>query len=183
MNKQKNRWLISTLLVLIIGNLYGFWPFALAIKNPHTLKAPNLKNKPHAPVLKQKAGTPHTLVVQTALKKLTLTYSKKQVAIKSYMMDLSMKRKKCNAHIIDRFNRDIKKMIKTNRKALKKTHGKKKGIETLEVQISGQKYFVAGRSEAGVRFLSLPREVIRMKWEEKLNCDKKPKPKKKKKIV
>ena len=151
-----------------------FGPVAQAIENQPIPENQTQKNKTHAPAQKRKTETPHTLIVSTALKKFTLTYNRKQVAIKGYMMDLSMKRKKCNAHIIDRFNQDIKKMLKTNKKSLKKNmERQKKGIETLEVQIGSQTYFLDGRSGAGLRFLSLPREITRMKWEEKLNCDKK----------
>ncbi len=117
------------------------------------------------------SSVPSTLIVKVAFKQFTLTYSKKQVAITGYMMDLSLDRKKCNAHIIDRFNQDIKKIIRTNKKALLKKNSKK-NIETLQVSIAGKIYFVRGRSKAGAIFLSLPREIVRMKWEERLNCEK-----------
>ena len=123
--------------------------------------------------LKQKARSPHTIIVQTALKKFTLIYNINQVTIKGYMMDLSLKRKKCNTHIIDRFNQDIKNMIKANKKILQNTWKGKKSIEILEVQVEGQSYFVNGRSPTGLQFLSLPKEITRMKWEEKFNCEKK----------
>ena len=119
----------------------------------------------------------HTWIVKTALKQFTLTYNRNKVAIQGYMMDLSLQRKKCSAHILDRFNKDMKTFISTHKQGLKKNLTWKKTIETLEIQIDGENYFLKGRSPAGMAFLSLPREITRMKWEEKLNCEKKKKTK------
>ena len=112
----------------------------------------------------------HSLIVKTALKQYTLTFNRNKVAIKGYMMNLSLHRKKCNAHILDRFNQDIKQIIKKYKKDLKKEWKGKQSIATLKVQIGDQHYFMDGRSKAGLVFLAVPKEIIRMKTEEKLNC-------------
>ena len=121
-----------------------------------------------------------TLIVRTALKHFILTYSKKRVAIKGHQLDLSLDRKKCNVHIIDRFNKETTQII---REALKskemKNTVKKKEIDTVEIQIEGKSYFTKFSSKIAQTFLYYPQEVIRMKWEEKFNCEKKRKVKKK----
>ena len=125
---------------------------------------------------KRRKNKSKTLIVKTALKQFTLTYNKDAIAIKGPQLDLSLNRKKCNTHIMDRFNREI---IQTIKEALKKkemkTTSKKKGINTVEIQIEGKTYFVKLSSRIGQTFLHLPKEVLRMKWEEKFNCTKKKK--------
>ena len=110
------------------------------------------------------------IIVKTHLKKFTLTYNRKKVRIEGYMMNLSLNRKKCNSHIIDRFNQDIKKIIRKYKKDLKKEWKGKKNIATLKVHLRGRQYFLNGDSKAGMVFLAIPKEIIRMKKEEKLNC-------------
>ena len=162
---------LNKYLVLLTTAFFPF--FALYSENNIPSKSKNKLNSKGANKIARVGSTlvPSILIVKTALKQFTLTYSKKQVAITGYMMDLSLDRKKCNAHIIDRFNQDIKKIIRTNKKALLKKNSKK-NIETLQVSIAGKIYFIRGRSKAGAIFLSLPREIVRMKWEERLNCEK-----------
>ena len=117
-----------------------------------------------------------TLIVKTALKQFILTYNKNRVDIKGHQMDLSLDREKCNAHIIDRFNKEIAQTIKdTLKKKEIKTTVKKKEIDTVEIQIEGKSYFTQFSSKIGQTFLYFPKEVLRMKWEEKLNCTKKSK--------
>ena len=115
-----------------------------------------------------------TLTVKTALKQYTLKYDKNKISIKGYRLDLSLKRKQCNAHIIDRFNNEIRKFIKEQMEtgAFQKTVGKT-SIETIEIQIGQKNYFISTQSKAGATFLSLPNEIIRMKWEEKIGCTQK----------
>lgn len=127
---------------------------------------------------KNKKEESKTLIVRTALKHFVLTYSNKKVSIKGYQMDLSLDRKKCNAHIIDRFNTETSQII---REALKskemKNTVKKKEIDTVEIQIEGKSYFTKYSSKIGQTFLYYPKEALRMKWEEKLNCENKKKTK------
>lgn len=133
-------------------------------------------NKPTPEKKKVQKEKYKTLIVKTALKSFVLTYSKKRVAIKGYQMDLSLDRKKCNAHIIDRFNKETTQLI---RNALKdkemKSTVKKKEIDTVEMQMEGKSYFTKFSSKVAQTFLYYPKEVLRMKWEEKFNCQKKKK--------
>ena len=115
-----------------------------------------------------------TLTVKTTLKQYTLKHDKNKISIKGYQLDLSLSRKRCNAHIINRFNNEltkfIKEQIKTN--TLQKIV-EKVSIETVEVHIDREIYFINAKSKAGSAFLFLPNEIIRMKWEEKIECSKK----------
>ena len=137
---------------------------------------------------KSKKEESKTLIVKTALKSFVLTYSKKRVAIKGYQMDLSLDRKKCNAHIIERFNKETTQLIKDALKSKEmKNTVKKKEINTVEIQMEGKSYFTQFSSKVAQTFLYYPKEVLRMKWEEKFNCEKKKKQstkqKKNKKII
>lgn len=132
---------------------------------------------------KNKKEESKTLTVRTALKQFVLTYNKNRIAIKGYQMDLSLDRKKCNTHIIDRFSKETTQLI---REALKskemKNTVKQKEIDTVEIQIEGKSYFTKFASKVAQTFLYYPKEVLRMKWEEKFNCEKKKKVKKKKNL-
>ena len=119
------------------------------------------------------------LIVKTTFKQFTLIYNKDEIAIKGHQLDLSLDRKKCNAHILDRFNKEIIQIIKDVLKKKKmKTTNKKKEIDTVEIQVEGKSYFVKFASQIGQTFLHFPKEILRMKWEEKFNCTKKKKQKK-----
>ena len=109
-----------------------------------------------------------TLIISTLFKQFTLTYSESAVAIKGYKLDLSLQRKECNAHIINRFYKEMSDFIQ---KWIKSTLNDKqeKGVS---VQIEEERYFFDNQSEAGNVLLSLPNEILRMKWEEKFNCKK-----------
>ncbi|MDE0518941.1 MAG: hypothetical protein OXH36_05235 [Bdellovibrionales bacterium] len=136
-------------------------------------KASNKKNT------KNKEQDSKTLVVKTALKYFVLMYSKNRVAIKGHQLDLSLDRKKCNTHIIDRFNKEISQIINDIfRKKELKTTVKEKEINTVEISMEGKSYFIPFSSRVGQTFLYFPKEILRMKWEEKLNCQKKKKEKK-----
>ena len=125
---------------------------------------------------KNKKQENKTLIVKTALKQFILTYNKNKVAIKGHQLDLSLDRKKCNAHIITRFNKEITQIIRDalKKKEMKSTI-KKKEIDTVEIQIAGKSYFTQFSSQIGQTFLYFPKEILRMKWEEKFNCQKKTK--------
>ena len=125
---------------------------------------------------KSEANKSKILIVKTAFKQFTLTYSKSKAAIKGNQLNLSLNRKKCNAHILDRFNRETVQIIKdTLKKKEMKITNKKKEIDTIEIQAEGKSYFVKSVSRIGQTFLHLPKEILRMKWEEKFNCTKKKK--------
>ena len=111
------------------------------------------------------------LIVSTTLKSFTITYSRAGIAIKGHKLDLSLQRSQCNAHIIDRFNEEISELTKELIKKNILKRNKNKALENISVQVGEEKYFVDSRLEAGKLFLSFPREFLRMKWEEKFNCE------------
>ena len=43
----------------------------------------------------------------------------------------------------------------------------------LTIHVGGRKHTTLKRLPAGRRFFRIPREVLRMKWEEKFNCSRK----------
>ena len=116
-----------------------------------------------------------TIIVRTPYPtyNFTLFYDQNQVAVKGYDFDLSLQRRECNGYLIDQFNRDIEKWIKIHigKSILKNRVGK----VNISTSINGQKYFVSFESEAGGVLLSIPKEVLRMKQEETLSCEKKDK--------
>ena len=118
------------------------------------------------------APTSQMFTVNTPLKSFTVTYGNQGIAIKGYKLDLSLKREPCNAHIIDRFNEEtetqIQEMIEKN---ILKTKTENKTIQNIMVQIGENQYFVNNHSEASKLFRLLPTEFLRMKWEEKFNCE------------
>ena len=179
-------YIIFTLLLNLIIPTWGNTNKPLQPAPPKEIKSPVNEPIPAKKKnLKNKKEDSKTLIVRTALKHFVHTYSKKRVAIKGYQMDLSLDRKKCNAHIIDRFNKETTQLI---REALKskemKNAVKKKEIDTVEIQMEGKSYFTKFSSKMAQTFLYYPKEVLRMKWEEKFNCTKKkktPSPKKKEK--
>ena len=129
---------------------------------------------------KRKKQESKILIVKTALKYFVLNYGKNRVDIKGHQMDLSLDRKKCNAHIIDRFNKETAQLIRDalKNKEIKSTI-KKKEIDIVEIQIEGKSYFIKFSSQIGQTLLYYPKEILRMKWEEKFNCEAKKKAQKK----
>ena len=86
-------------------------------------------------------------------------------------MRLSLTRKECNAHILDRFNSDMARLIGN----FKRRHSA--GLDRseyfmmdLRIRIDGNHYLWSDDVRTGHAFLHLPREIHRMKLEEKLNC-------------
>lgn len=103
--------------------------------------------------------------------KFTLIYNRRKVAIDGMRMRLSLTRRECNAHILDRFNADMARLIGDF------TRRHNAGLETTEyfmmdlrIQIDGNYYVWSDDVRTGHDFLHLPREIHRMKWEEKFNC-------------
>ncbi len=145
-------------------------------KSPANTKrkiAGNTENAGKTPTKKDS----QTIIVQSAFKTFTVTYSRNIISVKGRRLDFSLKRKKCNAHILDQFNEDIDKFIRTqileNQKLKKPPAKPAEPITTVEVKIEGESRFVDGNTESGYIFMALPKEFLRMKWEEKLSCEKK----------
>ena len=168
-------YLIFILLIFIIpawGNINEPLQLALSkeINQSSISKSTPVKQK--SP--KSKKEKSKTLIVRTALKYFVLTYNKERIAIKGHQLDLSLDRKKCNTHIIDRFNKEITQIIRDalTSKEMKNTV-KKKEIDTVEIQIEEKSYFTKFSSKVAQALLYYPKEVLRMKWEEKLNCTEK----------
>ncbi|MDE0119622.1 MAG: hypothetical protein OXM55_06415 [Bdellovibrionales bacterium] len=164
--------LISIYPILVVGNIN---------QAPESSQSNITQKTQKLPVSESKASNQRqeskTLIVKTALKYFVLTYSKNRVAIKGHQLDLSLDRKKCNTHIIDRFNKEISQIINDifKKKELQ-TAVKKKEINTVEISMEGKSYFTKFSSRVGQTFLYFPKEILRMKWEEKFNCQKEKKP-------
>ena len=101
----------------------------------------------------------------------TLIYNRRKVAIDGMRMRLSLTRRECNAHILDRFNSDMARLIGDF------TRRHSAGLEATEyfmmdlgIQIDGDHYLWSDDVRTGQNFLHIPGEIHRMKWEEKLNC-------------
>ena len=150
--------MVFTLLLSFIIPAWGNTNKPLQPAPPKEIKSPISKPIPaKKKSSKSKTEENKTLIVRTALKHFVLTYNKNRVAIKGYQMDLSLDRKKCNAHIIDRFNKETTQLI---REALKskemKSTVKKKEIDTVEIQIQGKSYFTKFSSKIAQTFLYYP---------------------------
>ena len=172
-NKALNQTFVSTLQVIY----FSFVPIGFADSKPRNKP----RNKPSAPPLarvKNVASTAQTLVVKTQFRQFTLHLDTNKIAIKGHGLDLSLEKKPCNAHIIDRFHKEIADFIQKQKAGKNlKTKIKNQNIRTISVRLQGKTYFVDGNSNSGKLWLVLPNEFSRMKWEEKFNCDK-TKPKK-----
>ena len=101
----------------------------------------------------------------------TLIYNRRKVAIDGMRMRLSLTRRECNAHILDRFKSDMATLIGD----FTRKYGA--GLDTAEylmmdlrIRIDGKNYIWSDSVRTGHDFLHLPREIHRMKWEEKFAC-------------
>lgn len=108
------------------------------------------------------------LTVRAPFKTMTLDYSRSKISLKGKWLNLNLRRKKCNGYILDRFSRQMNKLLKS--KVLLR---KKKEKESLEVQFERKKFFVPPRSQEAWVLLNLPIEVQRMKLETTFICRKK----------
>ena len=109
-----------------------------------------------------------TLIIRAPFKTMTLNYSEKKISLKGYRLGLNLKRKNCNGYILDRFERQMAKLLKS--KILRQKRIKK---ESLEIQMGKRKLFVPPRSREARLLLNLPLEVQRMKLEGMFICRKK----------
>ena len=109
-----------------------------------------------------------TLTVQAPFKTMTLNYDRKKISLKGYRLGLSLKRKNCNGHILDRFRWQMDSLLKS--KTLLKNRKEK---ESLEIQFNSRKLFAPPRSKETRWLLNLPLEVQRMKLEGIFICRKK----------
>ena len=109
-----------------------------------------------------------TLKLRAPFKTMTLNYSQKKISLKGYRLGLNLKRKNCNGYILDRFERQMEKLLKS--KALRQKRIEK---ESLEIQIGKRKFFAPPRSREARLLLNLPLEVQRMKLEGMFICRKK----------
>ena len=162
-NKVLSQTFFSTLQVIYFS--FMFVGFAEA-KPQNNLSIPSTR-------IKNVASAPQTLVVKTQFRQFTLNLDTNKIAIKGHGLDLSLEKKPCNAHIIDRFHKEIADFIQKQKAGKNlKTKIKNHNIKTISVQLQGKTYFVDGNSNSGKLWLVLPNEFSRMKWEEKFNCDK-----------
>ena len=101
----------------------------------------------------------------------SLAYSRDRITIDGLRMRLSVTRRECNAHILDRFNSEMSKLVT---KFIRETKfGPKKDgyvMMDLKIEIDEETYISSDDLKMGRSFAHLPEEIVRMKWEEKFNC-------------
>ena len=102
----------------------------------------------------------------------TLKFNKYSVSIRGRGMDLSLKKRECNTHVIDRFDSEIRDLIGRLMLEYSPDNERKYIPPYLDiwVEINSRVYKFNNRSKGGRFFLAIPDEIIRMKWEEKFNC-------------
>ena len=86
-------------------------------------------------------------------------------------MRLSLTRRDCNSHILGRFNLEMDKLVREFiTKYGTRARRKQYVMKDLRITIDGKNYTSSRALPTGRVFLHLPKEVLRMKWEEKLIC-------------
>ena len=95
-----------------------------------------------------------------------LTIDKNEnISLKGHLINLNMKKNKCNSHIVFDFGEKIEKIINTG------FVSKKKGKIFFKTVLNGKIYYESYSSKRGQAFLKIPREMQRMKIEENILCD------------
>lgn len=105
------------------------------------------------------------LNVRYKLKNYSLDYDVSLISLKSSQLNLTIHKEDCNVSIIEKFNSQVREMIKRSIKL------KNPGTDTLEVSASN-KFYVSDRSPSGKFFRLIPDEVKRLKIESVLSCKK-----------
>lgn len=108
------------------------------------------------------------LIVRAPFKTITLNYDRRNISLTGHQLDLSLKRKKCNGHILDRFRRQMEGLLKS--KSFKEKRNEK---ASLEIQVGVRRLFVPFRSKEAQFLLNLPIEIKRMKLEGIFICRRK----------
>ena len=101
----------------------------------------------------------------------TLIFDRTKVAIDGNRIRLNLTRRKCNAHVIDRFNTEMAGLIKEfTRKYSAGFETTEHDMMDLRIRIDGKNFVWSDSVRTGRLFLRLPGEIHRMKLEEWLNC-------------
>ena len=103
----------------------------------------------------------------------SLAYNRNKIAIDGLRMRLSLTRRDCNAHILDRFNSEMFKFVKNFvREYRTRTRTKKDEfvMMDLKIEIDEKDYISSDDLPTGRTLLYLPEEILRMKWEEHFSC-------------
>lgn len=127
--------------------------------------------EPVAAAAQSRLRTIRLTVSHGGIKRFTLHYNSETVAIEAPTMRLSLTKRPCNAHIIDRFGWTMGKLVR------QLTGRYSTAINTWEYTMSGLSVLVGDvlyvshkGQRIGRQFCLIPDEVLRMKWEEKFNC-------------
>ena len=86
------------------------------------------------------------------------------IAIKGRQLNLSLIKNKCNSKIIEDFIGKTQTLIKA--KPLSKTPEKGR----FKVIVDGKEYYESRRSKVGFNLIAIPKEIQRMKIQEKMLC-------------
>lgn len=93
-----------------------------------------------------------------------LSYNNEKISLKGHLLDLNIHRNQCNKKILSNFNSKIKLLLKT--KALLKS----KVANGFKYTHNGETYYEGYKSRLGQNILNIPKELQRMKLEEKYKC-------------
>jgi hypothetical protein len=103
------------------------------------------------------------LVIEDGHRKYELTIAQKLITYKDELTSLTLAKKKCNAHILERLNKRFDKL-------LEQPFLEDARPEFLKVKIDGKQFYGARFGERAVYLLAFPREIKKLKMEEGFNC-------------
>ena len=95
-----------------------------------------------------------------------LTMTDKKIHLSGYLVDLSMKKNKCNTDIMRNFRMDVDKLIRNT------FLSRKKQKKYLQIIIEKEPFYLSYSSIKSQSFLGLPMKMRKMKIKEKYLCAK-----------
>lgn len=112
-------------------------------------------------------ATAKDIVIEDGHRKFELTLSHKLgtylVTYKDELTSLTLAKKKCNAHILERLNKRFDKLLE--RPFLEDPRP-----EFLKIKIDGKQFYGPRFGDRAVYLLSFPEEIKKLKIEEGFNC-------------
>ncbi len=108
-----------------------------------------------------------SLRVTTPFNHYNLNYSNDLIYLKSSSYQFSLKKKKCNQLLISNFVKVVNRTLKAGPLDLSQ------GDKPISIITEGKKYYADKHSRLGISLLRLPKEVRRLKIQEKMLCQKK----------
>lgn len=106
------------------------------------------------------------LIVVASTTNFKVRFDLTRIWLKGPEMELTLNKNDCNADIIGQFNQRLEILLRTN------TLKKSQGPGQFRYLVDGSEYFESYQSKAGYVLLTIPKEIQRMKIEEKMLCSK-----------